>query len=136
MPAAVRRAATLLWLAVGISIFTLAVTMIELQGRLLQTPRFIGPIALVLILWIVAVVLTTRRHNAGRFLVFLLVAYSAFILLVRFRMLIVHANPGALVALVELALRGYAVWLLLRPESSAWFSGSSGFGANEPRPFS
>jgi len=85
-------------------------------------PLFLAPILLVTIVWVLAIVFTARRSNIARILVFLLVAYSAFNLLIRFRLFVVQANPGALVAFLELGLRIYAVYLLLRAESNQWFA--------------
>ncbi len=125
-PAAVRRAVTLLWLSVAVGILALIVSLIALIGRLhsfgigLVIPLFLFPI-----LWVAAIFFTMRGSNVGRIAVILLVAYTAFNLLFRFRLLVLHANPGAIVSLLELALRGYAVYLLLLPESNAWFAGQN-----------
>ena len=119
MPAAVRRAGVLLWISVGIGVLTLAVSIITLMGRL-RSVAFAAPILLMMALWIGAIMFTMRRNNIARFVIFALVAYTAFNL-IRFQFLIAQANPGALVSLLELALRLYACYLLLRPESNAWF---------------
>jgi hypothetical protein len=120
-PDAVRNAIKLLWVAVGIGLLTLAVSLITIAGRL-PLPRFLAPIGLMTLLWVLAIIFAGQRSNPARIVIFLLVAYSAFILLIRVRVFIVNANPGALIAILELALRLYAVYLLLRPESNAWFA--------------
>ena len=125
-PAAVRTAIKLLWVAVGIGLFTLAVSLITVAGRLPSVPLFLAPILLITVVWVLAIVFTVRRSNMARILVFLLVAYSAFNLLFRLWLFVVQANPGALVAFLELGLRIYAVYLLLRPESNAWFRTEQG----------
>lgn len=121
-PAVVRTAIKLLWTAVGIGLFTLTVSLITVAGRVPSLPLFLAPILLVTVVWVLAILFIARRSNISRILVFLLVAYSAFTLLIRLRLFIVQANPGALVALLELGLRIYAVYLLLRPESNQWFT--------------
>ena len=125
-PAAVRTAIKLLWVAVGIGLFTLAISLITVASRLPSVPLFLAPILLLTVVWVLAVVFTARRSNMARILVFLLVAYSAFNLLIRFRLFVVQANPGALIAFLELGLRIYAVYLLLRPESNQWFAAKAG----------
>jgi hypothetical protein len=128
-PAAVRTAIKVLWAAVGIGLFTLAVTVITLASRVSNLPRLLAPSLLIAAVWVLAIVFTARRTNIARILVFLLVAYSAFNLLIRLRLFVVQANPGALVAFLELGLRIYAVYLLLRPESNQWFAtNTSGTG--------
>jgi hypothetical protein len=124
-PDAVRNAIKLLWVAVGIGLLTLAVSLITIAGRLPSLPRFLAPIGLMTLLWVLAIIFAGQRSNPARIVIFLLVAYSAFILLIRLRLFIMHANPGALIAFLELALRLYAVYLLLRPESNAWFGGKA-----------
>jgi high-affinity K+ transport system ATPase subunit B len=121
-PAAVRNAIKLLWVAVGIGLLTLAFSLISIADRLPSTPRFLAPIALRMLLWVLAIIFAGQRSNPARIVIFLLVAYSAFTLLIRLRLSIPHANPGALIAILELALRLYAVYLLLRPESNDWFA--------------
>ena len=122
MPAAVRQAGVLLWVSVGISVVTFTISLIFIWGRV-SPGAFAAPILLFMALWILGITFAMRRSNPARILIFLLVAYSAFNILIRFRSYVAHANPGALVSVLELALRMYAVYLLLRPESSAWFAG-------------
>ena len=123
-PAVVRRAVTLLWVSFAIGVLTLIVSLVTLIGRL-HSVGFAGRLLLFPIFWVVAIYFTMRRNNLGRIAVILLVAYAAFNLLFRFRLLVLSANPGAIVSLVELALRVYAVYLLLLPESNAWFTGQN-----------
>lgn len=117
-PAAVRRAVTLLWVSFAIGVLTVVVSLIALIGRL-HSFGFAGRLLVFPILWVVAIYFTMRGNNLGRMAVIVLVAYMVFNL-IRFR-----ANPGVIVSLVELALRGYAVYLLLLPESNAWFTGQN-----------
>jgi hypothetical protein len=121
-PAPVRTAIVLLWATLAVGVFTIAISLITIASRLPSLPRFLGPILVLTVLWVLGIVFTARRSNLGRFLVFVLVAYAAFNLVYRFRLLVISANPGALISLIELAVRLYAVYLLLRPESNAWFA--------------
>jgi hypothetical protein len=115
-PSAVRQAGILLWITVGLGLFSTISFGARFGFGNLDIRFFLE-----LLVWLVAVVLTLRRSNPARVVLLVLVAYSVFNTLRNASAYFVHMEFSSAMWLVEVAVRLWASYLLLRPESNAWF---------------
>lgn len=120
-PPAVGLAGKLLWITVAMGLFSTAYLILRYGASIAWSLSFVLFYLLEMTAWIAAVVLTLRRNNMARLVLFGLVAFA---ILNTLRNALVHPFQIDFeygLWLVELGLRLGASYLLLRPESNAWF---------------
>jgi hypothetical protein len=125
-------AGKLLWITIALGLFRTAYYVLRYGSALVMTPNFLVVYVLEIAAWITAVVFTLRRNNVARVALFLLVA---FVVLNTIRNAWLHpfrVDVQYSLWLIELGLRLWACYLLLRPESNAWFQAASTTGSAIP----
>jgi hypothetical protein len=117
-PTSVRLAGVLLLISCLIGLLSLASIFLTARMPALFLMRSVG----FWVLWIVLTILVWQRQGWARIVILLFIAWSVGNLLIS--MLRIGAS-GILFTLVFAllvdALRGYAAYLLFKPESNAWF---------------
>ncbi|MBX3593828.1 hypothetical protein [Sphingomonas sp.] len=85
----------------------------------------IGVLALMLLISLALWYFTARRASTvGKWIVTILFALSVLRLPLLVRSIAVSGNVSVGLNIIGIALTGYAVWMLFRPDAQAWFAGS------------
>ena len=125
-PPSVGLAGKLLWLTVVMGLFSTAYLVLRYGASIAWSLDFVLFYFLEMAAWIAAVVLTLRRNNMARLVLFGLVVFA---ILNTLRNSLMHPFQIDLeygLWLVEIGVRLGACYLLLRPESNAWFRAETG----------
>jgi hypothetical protein len=125
-PRAIILAGKLLWTTIALGLVG-TVYFVAHYGSGVLNANFLIFDVLETVAWIAAVVFTLRRSKPARVVLLLLVVYSVLNTVRNVSLYPVQLDFTYILWLLELCLRIAAGWLLLRPDSNAWFR------ANDPK---
>jgi hypothetical protein len=122
-PPSVRWAGILLLISCAVSLLSLVNVSMRSHGAVLQSLAFLIPTVAILVVWIALVACIWQRQGWARFAILLLLAWNILNMILSLLRIAASGRAvwGFAVALALSVLRMYAVYLLFKPESNAWF---------------